>query len=152
MQIHRNTHILAHTFPGGDESCQELAEVGSGVCIFLTQRKSFQLGGRAPVLDVGIIQGEGVSLEESCSTQTETHKQQMILKLAAGLKKGLTGLLGTCTFRGGRDGALALLKELGREREPKTARTQDCQHDTHTQPCSHLKERENREREKEANT
>lgn len=95
MQIHRNTHILAHTFPGGDESCQELAEVGSGVCIFLTQRKSFQLGGRAPVLDVGIVQGEGVSLEDSCSTQTETHKQQMILKLAAGLKKGLAGLLGT---------------------------------------------------------
>lgn len=91
MQTQRNTHILTHTFPGGDESCQELAEVGSGVCIFLTQRKSFQVGGRAPVLDVGIVQGVGVSPEESCSTQTETHKQRMTLKQAAGLKEGLAG-------------------------------------------------------------
>lgn len=105
------------------------------------------------MLDVGVIQGVGISLEESCSTQTETHKQQTdIKKPAAGFKKGLAGLLGTCTFRGSRDGALALPKELGGEGEPKTARTQDCQHDTHTQPCSHLKERESRERERKKPT
>lgn len=71
-------HILTHTFPGGDESCQQLAEVGSGVCILLSQRKRFQLGGRAAVLEVGLSQGVGVSLEESCSTQTnkDTHKSR----------------------------------------------------------------------------
>lgn len=46
-----------------------------------------------------------------------------------------------CTFRWNSDGALALVEELGGEGEPQTARTQDCQHDTHTQPCSHLKHR-----------
>lgn len=45
----------------------------------------------------------------------------------------------TCTFRRNGDGALALVEELGGEGEPQTARTQDRQHDTHTQPCSHLK-------------
>lgn len=68
---HKRTHI--RTFPGGDESCQELAEVGSGVCrILLSQRKSFKLGGRAPVPDVGLLHAVGVSLEEGCSAQTQT--------------------------------------------------------------------------------
>lgn len=53
---------------------------------------------------------------------------------------------GTRTLRGSGDGALALVEELGGEGEPQTARTQDCQHDTHTQPCSHLKHRERREK------
>lgn len=68
---HKNTQI--RTFPGGDESCQELTEVGSGVCrILLSQRKSFKLGGRAPVPDVGLLQAVSVSLEEGCSAQTKT--------------------------------------------------------------------------------
>lgn len=69
---HRNTcstdtqeHTHTHTFPGGDESCQQLAEVGSGVCILLSRRESFQLGGRAAVLEVVLSQGVGISLEES---------------------------------------------------------------------------------------
>lgn len=45
------------------------------------------------------------------------------------------------TFRWGRDGALARLVELGGEGEPETAHAQDGQHDTHTQPCSHLTRR-----------
>lgn len=53
------------TFPGGDESGEQLAEVGPGVCILLSQRKSFQLGGRAAVSEVGLPQGVGVSLKES---------------------------------------------------------------------------------------
>lgn len=57
-----------HTFPGGDEPCQELAEVGSGVRVLLRERKSFQLGGRTPVLDVGFLQTVAVSLEEHCWT------------------------------------------------------------------------------------
>lgn len=71
------------------------------------------------------------------------------IKTSCGVKGRACWFLGTCTFRGSRDRALALLKELGSKREPKTARTQDCQHDTHTQPCSHLKERENGERKKQ---
>lgn len=62
-QTHRSIHT--HTFPGGDESCQQLAEVGSGVCILLSRRESFQLGGRAAVLEVVLSQGVGISLEES---------------------------------------------------------------------------------------
>lgn len=44
-----------HTFPGGDEPRQELAEVGSGVRVLLRERKSFQLGGRTSVLDAGFL-------------------------------------------------------------------------------------------------
>lgn len=60
----------AHTFPRGDESCKQLAEVGPGVCILLRQRKSFQLGRRAAVSKVGFYQGVGVSLKASYSAQT----------------------------------------------------------------------------------
>lgn len=95
----RRTHPHTHTFPGGDESCQELAEVGSWVCILLSQRKSFELGGRAPVLDVGLFQGVGVSLQESYSIQTKTRtaaddakmmmSKKMMLKLTVRLEKEL---------------------------------------------------------------
>lgn len=62
-----------HTFPGGDEPCQELAEVGSGVRVLLGERKSFQLGGRTSVLDVGFLQTVAVSLEERCWTHRADH-------------------------------------------------------------------------------
>lgn len=100
----RRTHPHTHTFPGGDESCQELAEVGSWVCILLSQRKSFELGGRAPVLDVGLFQGVGVSLQESYSIQTKTRTaaddakmmmlKKIMLKLTVRLEKALAACQG----------------------------------------------------------
>ncbi len=88
MQMYstRNTGILTHTFPGGDESCQQLAEVGPGVFILLSQRKSFQLGGRAAVLDMRLSQGVDVSREESCSTQTNTREQMSDVKTHCDIK------------------------------------------------------------------
>lgn len=95
----------------------------------------------------------------SASSRATQHRQGDAqaaddIKTYCEIKERACCLLGTClclrgeicTFRGSRDRALALLKELGGEGEPETARTQDCQHDTHTQPCSHLKHRERRER------
>lgn len=61
------THVAARTFPGGDESGQELAEVGAGVGV--VQRKGFELGGRASVLHVGLLHGVDVRLQESCSAE-----------------------------------------------------------------------------------
>lgn len=60
QEIKTNTHT--HTFPGGDESGQELAEVGSGVRV-LRRRQSFQLGGRTSVPDVGLFQTLTVRLD-----------------------------------------------------------------------------------------
>lgn len=66
-----NTKTQTHTFPGGDESCQELAEVCSGVRVLLRQRESFQLRGGTSVLDVGFLQTGADSLEDRCSTHTQ---------------------------------------------------------------------------------
>lgn len=63
VNIKTHTHTHNHTFPGGDESGQELAEVGSGVRL-LSQRKSFQLGGRTSVPNGGFFQMATVSLED----------------------------------------------------------------------------------------
>lgn len=83
-------HTQAHTFPGGDKSCKQLAEVSPGVCVFVAHRSSFQLGGRAPVSQVGLSQAVGVSLKESYLGKTNSRCQRWKLsavlmnKLAAG--------------------------------------------------------------------
>lgn len=66
-RTHKHTgvaHTQVLTFPGGDESGQELAEVGAGVGV--VQRKGFQLGGRASVLVVGLLHRVDVRLQKSC--------------------------------------------------------------------------------------
>lgn len=82
------THVLTRTFPGGDESGQELAEVGAGIGV--VQGKGFQLGGRASVLDVGLLHSVDVRLQESCSAERgrnfmEGRKLRAIRRWAASL-------------------------------------------------------------------
>lgn len=67
MRGSTNTHKQVPTFPGGDESGQELAEVGAGLGV--VQRKAFQLGGRASVLVVGLLHRLDVRLQKSCPAE-----------------------------------------------------------------------------------
>ena len=81
MQTRINTSRstpLMHTFPVGDESCKQLTEVCTGVCILFSQRKRFHLGTRAAVSEVGLSKAVGVSFKEGCSTHTgkDTHKSK----------------------------------------------------------------------------
>lgn len=62
---HTHTHAEVLTFPGGDESGQELTEVGAGIGV--VQRKSLELGGRASVLVVGLLHRVDVRLQQSCN-------------------------------------------------------------------------------------
>lgn len=73
-------HTETHTFPGGDESRQELAEVCSRVRVLLAQRKSVEMGGRAPVLDMRLFHIVGVSLEDSCRQKKSHTQKQVTLK------------------------------------------------------------------------
>lgn len=144
MRVRANTHtqtrtqVLTRTFPGGDESGQELAEVGAGIGV--VQRKGFQLGGRASVLDVGLLHSADVRLQESCSAERGRNFMEGRKLRAIRRRQHLSvGSSWSLTFRRGRGGALAGPVELGGgEGEPEAARTQDRQHDTHTQPGSHL--------------
>lgn len=66
--LRKQNRFLSCTFSGGDESCEQLAEIRTGICIVFVQRKSLQLGVRAAVSEV-LSQALGVILEDSCLTQ-----------------------------------------------------------------------------------
>lgn len=70
---HKTSCTLAHTFPRGNESCQQLTEVSPGVWILISRWESFQLRGRAAVSEVGLSQAVDASLnKESYSIMTKT--------------------------------------------------------------------------------
>lgn len=63
----------SHTFPGGDKSRKQLAEICTGVCILLNLRKRFQLGAGAAVSEVDLSHGGGLSLKDNCSAKRENN-------------------------------------------------------------------------------